>query len=53
MTRNEFYAVVSRYYQKIAPEKSKDKSVWFRGLKKISRTPQQDTTLYELSRFSG
>jgi energy-coupling factor transporter ATP-binding protein EcfA2 len=53
MTRNEFYAVVSRYYQKIAPEKSKDKSVWFRGLKKASRTPQQDTTLYELSRFSG
>ncbi|MEM0060310.1 MULTISPECIES: DUF5906 domain-containing protein [Thermoprotei] len=49
--RNDFYMIVSRYYQKIPPEKSPDKSVWFRGLRKASKT-QQDTTRYELTRFS-
>jgi phage/plasmid-associated DNA primase len=51
LSRNDFYMIVSRYYQKIPPEKSPDKSVWFKGLRKASRS-QQDTTRYELTRFS-
>jgi energy-coupling factor transporter ATP-binding protein EcfA2 len=51
LSRNDFYMIVSRYYQKIPPEKSPDKSIWFRGLRKASRS-QQDTTRYELTRFS-
>jgi phage/plasmid-associated DNA primase len=51
LSRNDFYMIVSRYYQKIPPEKSPDKSVWFRGLRKASKS-QQDTTRYELTRFS-
>ena len=51
LSRNDFYMIVSRYYQKIPPERSPDKSVWFRGLRKASKS-QQDTTRYELTRFS-
>jgi len=51
LSRNDFYMIVSRYYQKIPPEKSPDKSVWFRGLRKASKS-QLDTTRYELTRFS-
>ena len=33
MGRNSFYSVVASKYPAIPPEKTKDKTVWFRGLK--------------------
>jgi energy-coupling factor transporter ATP-binding protein EcfA2 len=50
MNRTKFYSVVSKLFEKIPPEKTKDKTVWFRGIGKKEEAPARQQAL-ELQRF--